>query len=212
HFPYLSHLILININMKNFFLFGLLLLATLFSCTTEEADNNIGPVAFKNIGDLDGLDRGDCFDFVYPVTYIMPDGSTTAIENEGEVYQLRVWYQENPRYTQRPAFQYPVEVVAIDGTISTVISNSELREAYSSCEEEECFVLVYPVIYIMPDGSLIPAASDDSTGEFLRWYNENPGVQERPVLQYPVDIVFPDGTTQTINTEAEMQEVIADCE
>lgn len=198
--------------MNKILLISLLLTTILFSCTTEEPTENIEPIAFKNIGDLDGLDRGDCFDFLYPVTYNMPDGSSITIENEEEITQLRAWYQENPRYTQRPAFQYPLDIISIDGTIVTILVNEDLREAYSSCDEEKCYELVYPVTYIMPDGSLIPIASDGSTGEFLRWYNENPDIQDRPVLQYPVDIILLDGAILTIDTEAEMQEVIADCE
>ncbi|MCP4723807.1 MAG: hypothetical protein GY863_02160, partial [bacterium] len=37
------------------------------------------------------------------------------------------------------------------------------------------------------------------------WHDANPDSTERPVLQYPVDIVLRDGTTVTVNSEEEMR-------
>lgn len=198
--------------MIRLFLISILFTGLLFSCTTEESDDIVQPIAFKNIGDLDGLERGDCFDFIYPLTYIMPDGSTIIVESEDGLDELRTWYQSNPRYTQRPEFHYPLDIITFEGVLHTINDNQELRESYTACIEEVCFELVYPVTYIMPDGSLIPVSGEDSTGEFARWYSENPDVEERPVLKYPVEINFPNGTSETIFTHAQMQEVLAACE
>lgn len=198
--------------MNRFFLLSLFFAGILFSYSTEDAEVIDQPITFKNIGDLDGLDRGDCFDFIYPLTYIMPDGSVITIENEEGLSELRTWYQANPRYTERPSFQYPLEIISFEGAQTSIDNNEELRVAYSACEEERCFDLVYPVTYIMPDGSLIPVADENSSGEFSRWYKENPDVEDGPTLQYPIEVVFYDGSYETISTHAQMQEVLENCD
>ena len=74
-------------------------------------------------------------------------------------------------------------------------------------EDWKCFDLVLPVTFDMPDGSTITATSDDDDGwaEIKAWYEANPDVEEKPALQYPVDISYRDGTTQTINNDEEMR-------
>ena len=59
----------------------------------------------------------------------------------------------------------------------------------------------------MPDGSTITVTSDDEAGwaEIKAWYEANPDVEEKPALQYPVNISYRDGTTQTINNDEEMR-------
>jgi hypothetical protein len=74
-------------------------------------------------------------------------------------------------------------------------------------EDWKCFDLVLPVTFDMPDGSTITVTSDDEEGwaEIKAWYEANPDVEEKPALQYPVDISYRDGTTQTINNDEEMR-------
>ena len=56
----------------------------------------------------------------------------------------------------------------------------------------KCFDLVLPVTYVMPDGSTITVSSDDDDNwvELKAWYETNPESEEKPTLQYPVDISF----------------------
>ena len=77
----------------------------------------------------------------------------------------------------------------------------------------KCFNLVFPVTFDMPDGSTITVTSNDEDGwtEIKAWYEANPDSEERPTLQYPVDITYRDGTTQTINNDEEMRIAKEDC-
>ena len=43
------------------------------------------------------------------------------------------------------------------------------------------------------------------------WYEANPDAEEEPTLQYPVDILYADGTTQTINNDEEMRAAEEEC-
>ena len=80
-------------------------------------------------------------------------------------------------------------------------------------EDWKCFDLVLPVTFIMPDGSTITVSSDDenSWAELKNWYEDNPDSEEKPSLQYPVDITF-DGEIVSINNDDEMRELYRQCD
>ena len=170
-------------------------------------------------GGRDYEDR-ECFELVYPVTYLMPDGSTITVENDEDWDPIKDWYDVNPNAEGRPELQYPLDVVLDDETI-TINSAEEMGEIKRECWEDEdegreCFELVYPVTFIMPDGSIITVATDDEDGwqEVKDWYDANPESDERPTLEYPVDIVYETNagdSTVTINNEEEMEAVKDEC-
>ena len=63
----------------------------------------------------------------------------------------------------------------------------------------------------MPDGSTITVDNDEDWGEIRSWYEANPESEERPDLQYPVQISFEGERTLTINDDDEMHRVYAYC-
>jgi len=167
-------------------------------------------------------DKGDwkCFDLVLPVTYVMPDGSTITVssDDEDDWVQLKSWYDANPNSEEKPALQYPVDILfeTRDGSITvTVTNNEEMRNAYLRCggrddDNRECFELVLPVSFVMPDGSTITVENDSGWVDLRSWYETNPDTEGRPELQYPVDILFDDETV-TINNAEEMNMVKREC-
>ena len=182
--------------------------------------------------DRNGYNKGrsdwECFELVFPVTYEMPDGSTltvTADDEEGWS-ELKDWYEENNSF-EEPLLQYPVDIIYEDeegaSTAVTINNSEEMREAKAECLEWdgedsdwECFELVFPVTYEMPDGSTLTVTADDEEGwsELKDWYEENNSFEE-PLLQYPVDIIYEDeegaSTAVTINNSEEMREAKAEC-
>ena len=167
----------------------------------------------------DDRDR-ECFELVYPVTYLMPDGSMITVENDEDWDPIKDWYDANPNAEGRPELQYPVDLVLDDETF-TVNSAEEMGEIKRECWEDEdegreCFALVYPVTFVMPDGSTITVETDDEAGwqEVKDWYDANPESDERPTLEYPIDIVYETDagdSTVTINNESEMEAAKDEC-
>lgn len=84
--------------------------------------------------DCKGKDLRECFDFVYPVTFTLPDGTTTSGDKETLHTQIKEWYEANPDAEERPSLQFPVEITFEDGTIQTINSDEELEAAKESCE------------------------------------------------------------------------------
>ena len=79
-------------------------------------------------------------------------------------------------------------------------------------DKKGCFDLIYPVTYIMPDASTVTGNTEEELWAAIKaWYEAHPDVAAKPVLQYPVEIVFEDGTTQAIVNEEEMIEAKEGC-
>ena len=189
------------------------------SITVTVTNNEEMRNAYLRCGGRDD-DNRECFELVLPVSFVMPDGSTITVENDSGWVDLRNWYETNPDSEGRPELQYPVDILFDDETV-TINNAEEMNMVKRECweyedEGRECFGLVYPVTFIMPDGSSIVVATDDEDGwqEVKNWYDANPESEERPTLQYPVDIIYRtiDGnSTVTINNEEEMEAAKDDC-
>ncbi|MCK5145737.1 hypothetical protein KAR48_03215 [bacterium] len=151
--------------------------------------------------------------FVYPVVFIMPDGSTITGNDEKEVgAAIRDWYDANPEVTDRPQLQFPVDVILEDGSLLTISTEEEMKELKSQYREDHQgpkppFHFVYPISYVMPDGSLITLNSQEGFENVRQWHTDNPEVEEKGQLQFPVSIILRDSSTVTVNNQEEFDEL-----
>ena len=157
----------------------------------------------------------------------MPDGSTITVASDDESgwSELKSWYESNES-EEEPSLQYPVEIIRdTEQGEETIVINSEeeLAEVKEACRDyiedsddsEDCFEYLYPVTFIMPDGSTITVQNEDGLLILHRWYEENSGYEEEPVLQYPVSVVLEteEGeTTLVANSETEIDMIYENCE
>ena len=184
--------------------------------------------------DRDWGEDKECFALVYPVTYIAPDGSTFEIsseEDEAGWEALKAWYETNPDSEAMPALSYPVSITyrSEEGEDIVIINNEEeMHAAKEECREmwdeeedewdeeeddwgEECYSFVYPLTFIVSDGSsFVINSEEDESGWYAirRWYEENPNTEEEPSLSYPVDVITWDNeesVTTTITTSEELE-------
>lgn len=155
--------------------------------------------------------RRSCFRLVYPFSVTMPDDTVITLESREDKSLIREWYSVNPDVDERPELVFPVDIEYQDGTIATINSQEELESAREECRTVRCFDLVYPFSVTMPDGTVITLNSTDDRALIRAWYDEHPGVHERPTLVYPVEIIFEDGSTQVINDADEYQEAKDNC-
>ena len=162
----------------------------------------------------------ECFSIEYPITVTTPNGNTYTFEDEESVKE----YYEAYEIDEDILVVYPINITDNDGELIVIDSDERLKEAYKDCygrgrdwvENKKCFSLVYPVSYLMPDGTTIEISADDeeSWAEYKSWYDDNPESDERPSLQYPVEITYrtEEGTeTQIINSEEEMISAKEEC-
>ena len=169
----------------------------------------------RNIADKGGF---KCFELVLPITFIMPDVSTITVEDENGYMAVRDWYANNSDSKEKPTLQYPVNIIYRDGDTQTINNNEEMGNTKADCRKWDddkkdwgCFRLVYPITFIMQDGSAISMIDKKDWTELKSWYEENPDKEERPLLEYPVEINYRDGSTKTINNDEEMASAKEDC-
>jgi hypothetical protein len=163
-----------------------------------------------------GKRRHKCFEFSFPITFFMPDNSTITLESKEDWGLVKQWYRANPDANERPELVFPVDIVLEDGTTETLLNIDELKDIKRACKENKdkrkCFRLVLPVSFTMPDASVI-AVNEKADFRLLKeWHIANPDATERGALNFPVDIIYKDETTATINNADEMLAAKVDCQ
>jgi hypothetical protein len=165
-------------------------------------------------GDEDDKKDWKCFDLVLPVTFDMPDGSTITVTSDDEAgwSEMKAWYEANPDVEEKPAMQYPVDINFDEDRTITINNEEEVRSAYSLCrrgsDEDgfDCGEIVFPVTYVMPDGSVITIENESGYQSIRDWQDTNPDAEGEPTIHYPVDMTFRDEEgeiTITINSDEE---------
>ena len=172
-----------------------------------------------------------CFSLVYPVIYTLPDGSTMEVTSDDEEgwSLLKNWYEENTGYEEiMPELNYPVDIVfeTEEGENAvTINSEEEMELAKRDCMEEweegegedsdwECFEVVLPVTFVMPDGSLVTISQEVDWRNIELWYVENGDVQGEPGYQFPIDIAYETeegNDIVTISNQEELEAAEQDC-
>lgn len=152
--------------------------------------------------------RAKCFQFVFPIDFIMPDDSTITLTSKEDWKLIREWYKANEDAEGRPSLVFPVDVTLEDGTVQTLVDREDLEEVKNSCKKgkdrKKCFKLVLPVTFTMPDATEITVSERKEFRLVRKWHKENPDVEEKASLNFPVDIIYKDETTATINSAEEL--------
>lgn len=148
-----------------------------------------------------------CFDFVFPIDFIMADDTSITLTSKDDWGLIRTWYEENPDVTERPELIFPVDVTLEDGTVQTLIDADELSAVKDSCkkgkDKRKCFKLVLPVSFTMEDASVIEVTERADFKLLREWRKANPDATVKPTLNFPVDVEYKDGATATLNDQTE---------
>ena len=180
----------------------------------------------RKLGDRAGDDRKrhgkrKCFRFVFPLSFSFSDGSSYTVADGKEFHATLKAHFKATGAKEKPAFTFPIQVQfkpeeeGAEGEILTVNSNEELKEAFQACRGEEndkrCFSFVFPVSFIMPDGSTLTASDEeDLTTQMKAFFESYDGEKKRPELVFPIDITFQDGSVMTVNSREEMKQAWKD--
>ncbi|ARV14982.1 hypothetical protein [Polaribacter sp. SA4-12] len=153
--------------------------------------------------------RHQCFQFVFPIDFIMADATSITLNSKEDWILIRDWYKANPDVTERPELVFPIDITLEDGTVQTLIDSDELATVKDSCKKgknkKKCYKLVLPVSFTMADASVIEVNERADFKLLREWCKANPDATEKASLNYPVDVIYRDDTTATINDATEMQ-------
>lgn len=172
----------------------------------------------RKLGGRDGMEERKrhnkrCFKFVFPLTFSLGETSFTANDYQEFRDAMKANYEETGE-KQKPVFVFPIQIQFGRGDeVETVTVNSddELKEAFQACRGEEddkkCFTFGFPVSFTMPDGTVLTAEDEKDLEEKMQaFYESYTGEKKRPEVVFPVDLMFEDGSSLTVNSPEEMKQ------
>ena len=172
----------------------------------------------RKLGGRDGMEERKrhnkrCFKFVFPLTFSLGETSYTANDYQEFRDAMKANYEETGE-KQKPVFVFPIQIQFGRGDeVETVSINSddELKEAFQACRGEEddkkCFTFGFPVSFTMPDGTVLTAEDEKDLEEKMQaFYESYTGEKKRPEVVFPVDLMFEDGSSLTVNSPEEMKQ------
>ena len=176
----------------------------------------------RKLGGRDGMEERKrhnkrCFKFVFPLTFSLGETSYTANDYQEFRDAMKANYEETGE-KQKPVFVFPIQIQFGRGDeVETVTVNSddELKEAFQACRGEEddkkCFTFGFPVSFTMPDGTVLTAEDEKDLEEKMQaFYESYTGEKKRPEVVFPVDLMFEDGSSLTVNSAQEMKQAWRD--
>lgn len=160
-----------------------------------------------------------CFDFVYPLSILFPDGTTAQANSDEELEDLTIaFYEQNPNEEEDLSLVYPVNVVLEDGENKSIHNDEELFELIDACFddedwEEDCFEFVYPLTLVLPDATTISVNDDDELEDAVEnWYEQNPDSEEDPSFVYPIEVsIEGEAASIAINSDEELEILVEEC-
>jgi len=173
----------------------------------------------RKLGNREGMDdrkrhKKRCFKFVFPLTFSLGETSYTVNDYKKFRAAMKAHYEETGE-KQRPAFAFPIQIQFKGEEAVAVNSDEELKAAFQSCRGEQndkkCFTFGFPVSFTMPDGSILTADDEEDLEEKMKaFYESYEGRKKRPRVVFPVDLMFEDGSSLTVNSVQEMKQAWRD--
>lgn len=205
------------------------------STSVEDAIDEV----LYNVQERGGIGRFGCYELVFPVTITLPDSTTATVNSYDELKQtLRTYFEANGtpgtgyhgHHGNRPNIQFvfPISVISQDGEVIAVDDQAGLLALREACAGTfgnhdhhghgqhglSCFDIVFPITIEFPDGTTAEAADREALHLLIRtWRHNNPGVQERPHMTFPITVkMTDDGSLVTVNSRDELHDLKESCE
>ena len=100
--------------------------------TAEEDLEDLEEYCYKEDDEEDYEE--ECFEFVYPISFILPDGSEITINNDEDWDEIDLWYEENKDSDEDPEIVYPFDVILDDDKVMTITNEEDFKELKDYCD------------------------------------------------------------------------------
>jgi len=218
---------------QSFLILVALISVFLSACEQEEGLNvttdvsNYVESAIVDMEERAGCGKTGCYEFVFPLTLSFPDESVAEVASYEDMREtIASWKESNPDAEQRPKLVFPLEIISEGGEAISVSSIQELRELRRECRRafrakyhkgpkgpgRACFEVQFPLTLVFPDGTTAEATDRRNVQELLRsWKVENPEVNDRPEIQFPINVELEDGTIVSVESAEALKELKNTC-
>ena len=149
----------------------------------------------RKLGGRDGMEERKrhnkrCFKFVFPLTFSLGETSYTANDYQEFRDAMKANYEETGE-KQKPVFVFPIQI----------------QFGRGDEDDKKCITFGVPVSFTMPDGSVLTAEDEKDLEEKMgAFYESYTGEKKRPEVVFPVDLIFEDGSSLTVNSPEEMKQ------
>lgn len=144
----------------------------------------------------------DCFNIVYPFTYIVDTVETTVNTEEEEID-----FYDSLSETDSPELKFPVTIEYNDATQLVINNEEELNTEYDACfESSDCFSINYPVTFT--DGTTETVLNSET--ELSQYLSALPETADANFV-YPISITNANGVIETINNDDEFDAAYEAC-
>ena len=215
----------------------ILLIATLvYSCRTEETESinapeeevlqansavaNLMQRTATNDGSADNIiDGANCFDVQFPVTVIV-NGEEIVVNSLDDLETIEDIFDEFEDDDDTLVISFPITIILADFTEIVINSLSELEDYADDCNGEnesdddiECIDFQYPITANIFNSNnelleTITITNDNQLYDFIDDIDEDDII----TIDFPITVIFFDGSTQSINSLTELQSVIQNAE
>ena len=161
---------------------------------------------FGSNGMYDGYDDYDSLpniQYIYPLSYTMPNNTKITVANEKEFDKLYKWYEKYDLVFEMEEPVYPFQIKLANGTVQT-INNLEERKKHEGDYQEAS--IQYPLTYTLPNKAEITINGRFQWKVLTDWIDNNPKTTEQIKLKFPIRIKLANGTIKTIQKETELFE------
>ena len=210
----------------------LFLCIALFSCqkeeeehideTEEETINAGSPLTdlllrtAQNPGTFDDIiDGNSCASVVLPVT-VVANGQQVTINTPEDILLVVQIFNLFPNDTDTLEINFPITLQLFDFTQVTINNQSELEAIAALCGANDgeigCLDFVYPITFFtyntdQQQTGTVAITNDVELFNFLQGLGPNDFIS----LDYPISVVLFDGSTVEVNSNQQLQTLIADC-
>lgn len=215
-----------------FYFLWLFLSIAFFSCQKEEKEfidetpedtiTATSPLAglllrtSQNPGSYDDIiDGNGCASVVLPVT-VVANGQQLTINIPDDILLIQQIFNQFPNDTDTLEIAFPITLELFDFTQVVINNEAELDALAATCGVNDveigCLDFVYPISFFtynsdqQQTGSIV-VNSDIELFSFLQGLGPNDFIS----LDFPISVILADGSTAEVNSNQQLQTLIADC-
>ena len=166
----------------------------------------------------DIMDNANCLSINLPVTIIV-NGITITITTEEDLDFIRDVFEEFSDDEDTLEFIFPITIVLNDHTEVVIENMDQLEDFIDRCENEEvieCVDFVYPISFSIynTDFQVIETVIIENDRKLYQFMQriENSEQAILASLNFPVEMVYPNGETVEVNSNQELERVINEAE
>lgn len=169
-----------------------------------------------NDGSVDNIiDNANCLSLQFPVT-VTVNGNTVVIDDVDDLDEIEDIFDEFDDDIDELEIMFPVIVVLADYTKIEINSEEELENLAEDCSGEneddddiECIDFEYPITFSVFNQNndlidFIEINNDSDLYDILEDLDDYAAV----TINFPIEVVYPDGTGESINSIQELENAI----